>query len=96
MQLVKNKIILSPTDLNKYLACKHYINLEKERLINNLDKLEFKNSLFEILAEKGLLHENNYFKFLKTMFKDISVVSDTQNNDRSRSQEQHPHHRHSA
>ena len=79
MQLIDNKFILSPTDLNKYLVCKHYINLEKTRLVNRKIKITFKNPLFEILADKGLFHENKYLEYLKKNFKSIKIINEKQN-----------------
>ncbi len=76
MQLLNNKFILSPTDLNKYLNCKHYINLEKKRLKNNQKKISVDSPLFKILSEKGFTHENQYLQFLKKEHKQVIEVSD--------------------
>ena len=75
MQLINNKKFLSPTDLNKYLTCKHYINLEKKRLNNNEKKLTLENSLYKILAEKGLEHEIKYLKSLKRNYKNVKEIA---------------------
>ncbi len=77
MQLIKEKFILSPSDLNKYLACKHYINLEKKRLINKKENFFLNDQFFEILSKKGIEHEEKYLSHLKLNFKKITLIPES-------------------
>ena len=66
MQIIDDKLFLSPTDLNKYLSCNHLINLEIRRLRGEtFPEQESEITMSDLVAQKGKKHERKYLEYLR-------------------------------
>ena len=65
MQLRKGQLVLSPSDLTNYLACRHLAALEFDAARGKRTKPHTREALTQLIAEKGELHEQRYLEYLK-------------------------------
>ncbi len=65
MRLVDGTLLLSPTDISSFLACRHRIGLELAATHKALDKPRFDDPYAAILARHGAEHEQHYVASLK-------------------------------
>ena len=66
MQIIDDKLFLSPTDLNKYLSCNHLINLEIRRLRGEtFPEQKSEITMSDLVAQKGKKHEKKIFRVFK-------------------------------
>ena len=65
MQKINGQIILSPTDLNKFISCNHLTSYELRELEGenfNLPGEEI--TMNDLVAERGNQHEANYLNYM--------------------------------
>jgi predicted RecB family nuclease len=74
MKKTKDRITLSPTDLSNHLGCKHLTELNREVALEKRDKPDFQNPSLKALAERGLLHEQDYVKHLQGKGKSVVIL----------------------
>jgi len=65
MQILEDKRIVSASDLNDRLACRHLLFLNLQRALGNLDEQPARSETGELLARKGDEHESEYLESLK-------------------------------
>ncbi len=65
MRLVDGTLLLSPTDISSFLACRHRTGLELAAAHKVLDKPRFEDPYAAILARHGTEHEERYVASLK-------------------------------
>ena len=68
MEIKKNKIIYSPTDLNNYVACKYIIKNDLSAKDLGLKK-KVKSADLKLRIEYGNEHEKKYLKVLSQKYK---------------------------
>lgn len=66
----------SPTDLNRHLACHHATHLENQAKRGLVEKPHFAKPVMEVLAQRGIEHEEAYVSFLKEQGKTMSEPVD--------------------
>lgn len=67
MKKVNDLFRFSPTDLSNFLGCRHATSLDTRRADGELEVPLRHNARLERLAERGLLHETAYLRFLETL-----------------------------
>jgi uncharacterized protein len=73
MQIANATALLSPTDLTSYLACEHLTNLELG-VARGQRGAPDRNEDAELLAQKGLAHEEAYLERLRSEGRDIREI----------------------
>lgn len=71
MQILGDKRIVSATDLNDRLACRHLLHLNLERALGRLTAEQAGSSSGELLARKGDEHEASYLESLKELGRNV-------------------------
>jgi predicted RecB family nuclease len=74
MKRINDRITLSPTDLSNHLGCKHLTELSREVALEIRDKPSFQNASLKALAERGLIHEQDYVKHLQQDGKEVTIL----------------------
>jgi len=75
-KLLNNDIIYSPTDLISFLKCNHLSWSDHKTLTNELKLNKIKNNPFtDLLVARGLDHELNYLKRLKSTYNYVVEIS---------------------
>ena len=64
MQILGDKRIVSASDLNDRLACRHLLFLNLQRALGELDEKPTRSETGELLARKGVEHESAYLESL--------------------------------
>ena len=76
MKIIKNKFLISPGDLNNFVACKFTIKNEIKFHNKEISKSEEKVN-DKLWKKMGIEHEKKYFQILKDKYKkSISIKSD--------------------
>ena len=76
MKIIKNKFLISPGDLNNFVACKFTIKNEIKFHNKEISKSEEKVN-DKLWKKMGIEHEKKYFQILKNKYKkSISIKSD--------------------
>src|SRR5215211_1314383 len=65
---------LSPSDLNNYLACEHRTALDRARARGEITLRKAPRPDAELIAEKGLLHEQSFLDGLRESGRDVVAV----------------------
>jgi predicted RecB family nuclease len=74
MQLLDDRLIVSASDLNNYLACRHLTALDLARARGEIDVVPERGADAELLARKGDEYELGYLEALKAEGKDIAEI----------------------
>ncbi|MFS2151998.1 TM0106 family RecB-like putative nuclease [Rhizobium sp. Rhizsp42] len=74
MQLRKDSLLLSASDLVGHLNCRHLTGLDIEVARGTLPKPTFWDPLLQILWERGARHEQGYVEHLKAQGFDVTVI----------------------
>jgi uncharacterized protein len=74
MQLLDDKLTLSASDLNNYLACPHLTTLDLARARGELDAEPERGADAELLATKGDEHEAAYLQRLKDVGREVVEI----------------------
>jgi predicted RecB family nuclease len=72
VQLLDGEMILSPTDLTGFVACRHLTELELAATRGDLVRPKREDPLLDVLTRRGTEHESDYLEQLRTA--DHSVV----------------------
>ncbi len=72
MQILDHKPIISASDLNDRLACRHLLHLNLKRALGELDEEPVESETGKLLSGKGDAHEAAYLESLKA--RGLSVV----------------------
>src|SRR2546422_9217370 len=65
MQLIGNRLVLSPSDLNDYVECEHLTALAREVARGTRPRPHVPNEYAELLRRKGAEHEAAYLERLR-------------------------------
>jgi uncharacterized protein len=65
MRLLSNNVVLSPTDLARFLACRHTATLELEAARGLRQRPHYNDPLVDLLRERGQQHEGRYVEQLR-------------------------------
>src|SRR5512141_1120395 len=67
MQRIDGRVVLSPTDLTKHVACAHITTLDLQALESPAASLGAKapDDALNLVFAKGLLHERDYLQALR-------------------------------
>ena len=65
MRIIKDKTILSATDLSNHIACKHATHLERQYAAKTIEKPVRKNHFLDRIIQRGHDHEAAYLAHLK-------------------------------
>ena len=65
MYLRSSTLVLSPTDLSAFLACRHRTGLDLAVARGALEKPEWRDPIGQALRERGLEHERHYLQWLR-------------------------------
>ena len=76
MQKVGETLILSPSDLGAYLACGHLTALELQVIQGLRTRPEREDPALDLLARRGLEHEEAYLEQLRSEGLDVKEVSE--------------------
>ena len=80
MQKINGQIILSPTDLNKFIFCDHLITYELRKLEGeNFDLPDEEITLNDLVAQRGNQHEENYLNYLVENDFEVLQIDSEQN-----------------
>ncbi len=71
MQILGDRRIVSASDLNDRLACRHLLFLNLQKALGELDEEPAPSPTGELLARKGDEHENAYLESLKAEGKNV-------------------------
>ncbi len=74
-QLENGHILFSPTDLVKFLGCRHASFLDFNAFSDEAET-EGEESLNELLQKRGLEHEHDYLQQLKKEGKSVVEIED--------------------
>src|ERR1700731_5046606 len=74
MLAIGKRVILSATDLNNYLGCRHATFLDLDALIKGRKPREKSDPHAELLAKKGLQHEARYLEMLRAAGTDVASI----------------------
>jgi uncharacterized protein len=69
-----DELLLSPSDLTAYLACRHLTTLELQVAREQRDKPRIREPLAELVQEKGELHEQRYLEHLQAEGRDVVEI----------------------
>lgn len=75
MQLLREQLIISASDLNNFLACDHLTTLDLARVRGEIDDARERGADAELLARKGDEFERRYLAALKGEDKDITEIA---------------------
>src|SRR5665811_154343 len=75
MQLLDDKLILSASDLNNYLACAHLTTLDLARARGELEVEPERGADAELLARKGDEYEDRYLASLKAGGREVVEIA---------------------
>jgi predicted RecB family nuclease len=75
MLAIGKRVILSATDLNNYLGCRHATFLDLDALIKGRKPSEKSDPHAELLAKKGLEHEARYLETLRAAGTDMVSIA---------------------
>ena len=65
MQLLADRLVLSPSDLNDYVECEHLTTLAREVACGKRSRPHVANQYGELLGRKGEEHEAAYLAHLR-------------------------------
>lgn len=65
MQLNDNRLVLTPTDLADFLACRHKTTLELQAVHGDRERPHYHEPLADILRQRGMEHEARYVDSLR-------------------------------
>jgi predicted RecB family nuclease len=74
MLAIGKRVILSATDLNNYLGCRHATFLDLDALIKGRKPREKPDPQGELLAKKGLEHEARYLEMLRAAGTEVASI----------------------
>ena len=75
-KLQDNNIVYAPTDLASFLKCNHLSWLDHKKLTGELSISKTQNDPFiDLLRDRGLDHEQNYLKKLKSTYSQVVEIS---------------------
>ena len=60
MQIRDNQLLLSPSDVNNYLACEHRTALDRQRMHGEITLNKAPRPDADLLAERGRRHEAEF------------------------------------
>ena len=66
MRIIDGELTLSPSDLSRYLACRHLTSLELEVAHGVRARPHLREALVDLIAAKGTLHEERYLESLRS------------------------------
>jgi uncharacterized protein len=75
VQLERDRIQLSPTDLTAYLACEHLTTLSIRAARGEIVAPEQENEQAQLLFDKGLAHERAYLEHLRGQGLDVREIA---------------------
>ena len=75
MQLLDDKLILSASDLNNYLACAHLTTLDLARARGELETEPERGADAELLARKGDEYEDRYLASLRAEGREVVEIT---------------------
>jgi predicted RecB family nuclease len=75
MQEVAGRILLSPSDLNDYVNCRHLTTLEREVVRGERERPHRSDEGAELLQEKGLDHELHFLERLRAEGRDVVDIT---------------------
>lgn len=75
MQILDDKPIISASDLNDRLACRHLLHLNLKRALGEIDDNRTHSETGRLLSKKGDLHEADYLESLKAQGLDVAELS---------------------
>ncbi len=77
MQRIDGRLVLSPTDLTKHVACPHITTLDLEALEQRVPRAPSSDDALNLVFAKGLAHEHDYLEALRAegrTIEDIAVL----------------------
>ena len=74
MQLIGNKVVISATDLNNFLACDHLTTLDRMVMRRELQRPEERPGQVELLAKLGDEHEQRYLQELRADWRQVTTI----------------------
>ena len=74
MQRDGDELLLSPSDLTAYLACRHLTSLQLEVVRRQRERPRIREPLAELVREKGELHEQRYLEHLRADGREIVEI----------------------
>lgn len=66
MQRIDGRLVLSPTDLTKHVACPHITTLDLEALESGVPRAVPTDDALNLVFAKGLQHEHDYLRSLRS------------------------------
>lgn len=83
MQLLDDKLVLSASDLNNYLACEHLTTLDLARVRREIEAPSAQGADVELVTRKGDEHEARYLDALKAEGREVIEISLPEDGSRS-------------
>ena len=74
MQLIADRLVLSPSDLNDYVECEHLTTLAREVALGKRPRPHVANQYAELLGRKGEEHEAAYLAQLRSQGRQVVDV----------------------
>ena len=75
MQNVAGRILLSPSDLNDYVNCRHLTTLRREVALGQRERPHAADEGAQLLAEKGELHELHFLEQLRAEGREVVDIT---------------------
>ena len=75
MQKVDARILLSPSDLNDYVNCRHLTTLEREVAHGERNRPHRSDESAKLLQEKGELHELDFLELLRAEGREVVDIT---------------------
>src|SRR3989441_6710978 len=77
MQLIGDRLVLSPSDLNDYVECEHLTALAREVARGTRQRPQVPNAYAELLRRKGAEHEAAYLERLRAEGRQVVAAAGT-------------------
>src|SRR4249920_1297712 len=75
MQISNDRLLLSPSDLNDYVSCRHLTTLARQVARGERPRPYLADEGARLLQEKGELHELNFLEHLRTQHREVVEIT---------------------
>ena len=74
---MKDRILLTASNLAGHLACKHLTGLDRLVRLGKLEEPFWKDPVLKLLRERGIAHEKAYLEHLRAKGRDVEPAHTT-------------------